>query len=75
MAPIPGPSRPLVPTVDPDDWDDYADEEEPAFDCGLFVEDGVWYCSGAGSEECDWECPDCSLIGTAVDELEDVETP
>jgi hypothetical protein len=42
------------------DFDDDAqpdedfDDGEPPFDCGM-TSDG--YCTKAGSEECDWECP------------------
>lgn len=35
-----------------DDWDDGADFDFD--DCGM---DGNGYCSKAGSEECDWDCP------------------
>ena len=44
--------------IDRDDWDDDTrdwDEEDGDFeDCGLMA-DGQ--CLKAGSEECDWECP------------------
>jgi len=43
----------------PDDYDDFDDgldpeEEEDYFDCGWMREGG---CSLAGTEECDFECP------------------
>lgn len=45
--------------------DDYYDNDEPEdefeealLSCGRFYEEGEgWYCSKAGSEECDWSCP------------------
>ncbi len=42
------------------DWTEYPDqddkwEDEPYFDCGWVPGHG---CQKAGSEECDWECPD-----------------
>lgn len=40
----------------PDDDDD--PEDDDWFDCGL-MPDG--YCSKAGSEECDWDCPNGGL--------------
>lgn len=36
---------------DPSDWDE---EDDDDYDCGL-MPDGQ--CLKAGSEECDWECP------------------
>lgn len=38
----------------PDDDDDDGDPDAWVDDCGM-MPDG--YCSKAGSEECDWECP------------------
>lgn len=42
------------PTDFPDDDDGLEGEEEEYFDCGWMREGG---CSLAGSEECDFECP------------------
>lgn len=33
------------------------DDDAAYMDCGLFLDGGKWFCSKAGSEECDWECP------------------
>jgi hypothetical protein len=40
--------------ADDDLYDDNSFDDEDFFDCGL-TPDG--YCTKAGSEECDWECP------------------
>ena len=51
----------------PDDPYDYLDdeddpEEEEGFQCAAFwvgdEKTGGWYCPIAGTEDCDWECPD-----------------
>lgn len=44
---------------EPDDYDDGLDEEEEWFDCGMYPgPDGKPIgCSLAGSEQCDFECP------------------
>lgn len=48
---------------EPDDYDpiNYDDDDEPEetdFQCAAFLVDGKWYCPIAGTEDCDWDCPD-----------------
>lgn len=44
------------PDDDQDEWD--PDDEDPGADCGRWINGKLGpYCSKAGSEECDWECP------------------
>lgn len=41
--------------MEEDDYDDEPDfDDEEDFDCGMTR---AGYCTKAGSEECDWECP------------------
>jgi hypothetical protein len=45
-----------VPNVEFDDYDDYDEEDEDdMFDCGM--DSSGLSCSMAGSEDCDFECP------------------
>lgn len=52
-----------------DDFDELDDEDY--FDCGQFVSDGVIYCSAAGSEDCDWDCPNRRELGKTLEELDE----
>jgi hypothetical protein len=49
------------------------DEWSSELDCGGFWDGDVFYCSAAGSEECDWECPERDNIGLTAEEIEDAE--
>jgi hypothetical protein len=62
--------------ADFDEAEDYGDECDPdddddgGVDCHLTFDrrDGLFWCGKAGSEECDWECPYSSQIGTNGEE-------
>lgn len=64
---------------DPDEFDDWGDLEEDEDDpleealatCSMYPYDGVWICSDAGTEWCDWVCPFSSELGIPVDEIPD----
>jgi hypothetical protein len=45
---------------DPYDYiDDEDDEpEEFGFECAAYIVNGRWYCPIAGTEDCDWDCPE-----------------
>ena len=50
-----------------EDWNDhYADDDDEdgeqfKFECAAYVENGRWICPLAGTEDCDWECPEGSI--------------
>ena len=37
-----------------EDEDEYV---EPEFECAEYWTGSEWYCPLAGTEECDWDCP------------------
>lgn len=50
------------------DYEDYdlEEEDDQDFDCHLILYRGVWLCGKAGSEECEFECPNNGLIGATA---------
>lgn len=65
--------------------DELVDEEdeldEALMNCSGFLDGGVFVCSAAGSEDCDWDCPFSRDIGLTQkqieerDELEEESSP
>lgn len=43
---------------DYDDRDDLDEDGNIKFECAAYFVDGHLYCPIAGTEECDWECPE-----------------
>lgn len=62
-----------------DDDDDYGDDpeldefEEAMQNCSGFFHNGVFHCSAAGSEDCDWGCPFSDDIGLTEAEIDERE--
>lgn len=45
--------------MDFDQDDDLDEDGNPKFECARFwIKGEGWYCPMAGTEECDWECPE-----------------